>query len=165
MIRAAKFADIPALEKILRETHTRSKYAGRTEINQKAMEQMLTGLVAAQNQNGPGATFLMVSEKGGEVVGFMAGVLNRIYNIGEKLGATDLFLIGSSVNRADTDALVDAYIDWASTNPKVIEIGLSWSDTVAKGGLAKYLYTRRGFRLSGEAYILQNDRNVLRRAA
>ena len=164
MIRPAKFADIPALEKILHATHARSKYAGRSGINQKALEQMLTGLVAGQNQNGPSATFMVVSEKQGKVVGFMAASLGRIYNIGEKLCASDLFLISETSNRADTNKMIDAYIEWASANPKVIEIGLSWSDTISKGELAKNLYMRRGFTLSGETYTLRRD-VALRRAA
>lgn len=165
MIRAAKFADIPALGKIIHETHQRSKYARRTGINEKALEQLLTGLVAGQNQNGPAATFIMVSECEGKISGFMAASLTRIYNIGDKLGASDIFLISQSDNRVDTNNLIDAYIEWASSNPKVIEIGLSWSDTVPKGELAKNLYTRRGFRVSGESYTLRRDAEITRRAA
>jgi hypothetical protein len=164
VIRPAKFIDIPALEKILHSTHARSKYAGRTGINQKALEQLLTGLVAGQNQNGPGATFMVVSEQGGEIVGFMAASLNRIYSIGEKLCASDIFLISEASNRADTNKMIDAYIEWASANPKVIEIGLSWSDTVSRGELAKNFYTRRGFTLSGETYTLKRD-IAMRKAA
>ena len=40
MIRDAKFADIPAMAKLLVAMHQRSKYALRTALNDKAIDQM-----------------------------------------------------------------------------------------------------------------------------
>jgi hypothetical protein len=158
MIRPATFTDIPAMTELLRSAHKRSKYAGRTGLNEKAMEQLFVAMVAAQNQNGPQASFCVVAEKGEKVTGFMCGALNRIYNVGEKLGASDLFLINDGRNSRDTLAMIDAYIEWAQRNPKVIEIGLSWSDAVHEGGIAE-VYKRKGFSLIGEQYSLRLDQS------
>lgn len=129
-------------------------------MNAKALTEMLTGLIAAQNQNGPGATFLVVSVKMGKVVGFMAGTLCRIYNILDGLAATDLFLINDDKNPGDTRAMIDAYLDWAEANPKVLEIGLSWSDTMPRGEEVANLYKRRGFIKTGETYTFRVDKEV-----
>jgi hypothetical protein len=157
MIRDAKFADIPAMAKLLTAMHSRTKYASRSGINEKALDQMLMGLVAGQKQNGPGASFVQVVETDGEVVGFMAGHLNRIYNIGDKLCAADLFLTNDSKNIRDTLSIVDNYIAWAKKNPKVIEVGLSWSDALPNAKDIANIYKRRGAVLVGEQYEIRLD--------
>jgi len=157
MIRAARFSDIPAMSKLLVSTHARSKYAGRTELCAKAVEETLMAMIAGQNQHGVGATHVSVCERDGEVVGFMAGMLGRVYNICEKLVASDVFLINEGNNSADTVRMIDAYIAWASANPKVIEIELSWSTAVRGGQRMASIYRRKGLRLSGEQWELRAD--------
>ena len=156
MIRAAKFSDIPAMAKLVKETHRRSKYAGRCGVCDKAIEQLLTGSIASQNQSGPGASFVEVAEEDGKVVGLMIGVLNRIYNIGDKLCASDLFLINHG-RSANGFKLLDNYIAWARSNPKVIEIGLSWSDSVVNTKGVTDVYRRMGAHLVGEQYAIDED--------
>lgn len=160
MIRDARFSDIPALTKLLRWAHRTSKYATRTQLHDKSIEELLLGLIAGQKQNGPGATYLKVicHDETGEVVGFMAGMLNRVYNIATKLAASDLFLINTNgAYRADMLGLIDGYVEWAKSNPKVIEIGLSWSDAITDGQSLARLYRRKGFKLVGEQYELRTD--------
>lgn len=164
MIRPATFSDIPAMAKLVHNSHARSKYAPRTDINAKALEQLLMGLVAGQNQNGPGATHITVCERQGKVTGFMAGAINRIYNIGEKLSASDLFLINDANNVGDTMKLIDDYIDWAHSNPKVIEVGLSWTDATNSGHVIRKLYKRKGFRMAGEQFVIETDQTEARAA-
>ena len=157
MIRTATFSDIPAMGNLLKASHARSKYAGRCGVNDKAIEQTLMAMVAGQNQQGPGATFAHVVEDEGKVVGFMAGVLSRIYNIGEKLCAADVFLVNENKNLKDTLKLIDDYISWAKRNPKVIEIGLSWSDALPNGGDIANIYTRKGATKVGEQFSIRVD--------
>lgn len=157
MVRNAVFSDTPEIEKLIHNAHKRSKYSGRTGINAKALTQLVLGLVAGQNQNGPGATFAVVAEDGGKIVGFMGGMLNRIYNIGDKLGATDLFLLNEGGHLINTLSMVDEYIRWARANPKVIEIGLSWSDSITGAEGAKALYKRLGATKTGESYEIKLD--------
>lgn len=160
MIRAAKFRDIPALKKLLHYTHRASKYALRMALHEKAMEDMLMALVASQNQHGPGGTYLAVIETDDdqEVVGFMAGSLNRVYGIGDKLVATDNFLITNHrAQSRDFLRLIDGYVEWAKTNPKVIEIGLSWTDAMQRGEALAKLYQRKGFTRVGEQFERRLD--------
>lgn len=157
MIRPATFGDIPAMSRLLMNSHERSKYARRTGISTKAMEQMLLALVAAQKQCGPQAAYVQVATRGDEVVGFMAGVLNRVYNIGEKLVANDVFLVNESRSLKDTLALIDGYIDWARSNPKVIEVGLSWSDALPNARDIASIYRRKGAHSVGEQFEIRLD--------
>ncbi len=165
MIRAGTFTDIPALAKLVRASHERSKYAGRTGINDKALETMLMGLVAGQNQSGPQSTHVSVYEKAGEVTGFVAGSLSRVYSIGEKLVASDHFLINEKASLTTTMRLLDAYIDWARNNPKVIEIGLSWSDALPGAEAVAQLYKRKGFHKVGEQFEIRLDLAAEKEAA
>jgi hypothetical protein len=158
VIRSAACRDIPAVEAMLREMYALSKYAGRVEISDKAMRGVLESAVAMQAQNGPQATMFKIAEQGGKPVGFMIGSLARIYNIGNKLVAQDAFLYvrkGSATSH--TFRLIDEYITWASANPKVIEINLSWVDALPGAARIGELYRRKGFAQTGEIYELRLD--------
>lgn len=158
MIRDALFSDIPALMGLMRASHARSKYAGLgVSLVEKAMDQMFMGLVAGQKQNGPQASFLQVVNRDGKVVGFMAGSLNRIYNVGDKLGANDVFLINEGRHLKDALQLIDNYIAWARSNPKVIEIGLSWSDAIPHAKSIADIYRSKGATLVGEQFEIRVD--------
>lgn len=156
MIRDAKFADIPAMAELLERSHRRSKYNGRMGLSAKAVDQLFTGAIAGQKQNGPGASFVQVAEEDGKVVGFMVGVLNRIYNVGDKLAASDVFLINEGRN-FNGFKMLDNYVSWAESNPKVIEIGLSWSDAIPSAKDIASVYRRKGFTLTGEQFTLCPD--------
>jgi hypothetical protein len=156
MIRDATFSDIPAMAKLLKQSHERSKYAGRCGVSDKALEQLLTGLVAGQKQNGPGASFAQVATDQGKVVALMLGALNRVYNIGDKLCASDLFLVNTG-KTGHAFKLMDNYIAWARSNPKVIEIGLSWSDSIPNSRGVTNIYKRMGGHFVGEQYAIDTD--------
>lgn len=162
MIRPARFQDAPAIEALIRRQHARSVYANRVGIADKALENLVMGLIAGMNQHGPQGTHVAVNEEDGKVVGFVAGVLQRIYNIGDRLGASDLFLVNEG-RVSSSLKLVDSYIEWARSNPKVLEIGLTWTDAMPDGARAAKLYEHKGFRRNGESYVLALD--TLERAA
>jgi len=157
MIREAKFADTPAIERLLRRVHAKSKYAAMTMLNEKALNNTVMGMIAGQNQHGPEASFVRVVEHQGKVQGFMAASLSRIYGICDKLTASDTFIISESRRASDTVAMIDAYIEWAKRNPKVVEIILTWSDAVPGGEKMAKLYQRKGFRLVGEFYEMDYE--------
>lgn len=165
MMRNARFTDIPALATMLKDNHGQSKYATRCGVSDKAIEQSLTSCVATQNQQGPGASFLKVIERDGEIVSFMAGTLSRIYGIGTRLCASDLFLLSKTKSLKDILALIDEYISWAKANPKVIEIGLSWSDALPKGEDIANIYKRKGAHLVGAQYCIETDLTEVAEAA
>jgi hypothetical protein len=157
MIRKATFSDIPAIERLLRRVHAKSKYAALTPLNDKALNQTVMAMIAGQNQNGPQATHVSVVEHQGKVQGFMAASLNRIYGICDKLVASDTFIISESRRASDTVGMIDAYIAWAMANPKVIDIILTWSDAVPGGQKMAKLYSRKGFRQVGEFYQMDYE--------
>lgn len=163
MIRPAKMVDAKAIEKLIRSAHARSKYALRVGIADKALENLVLGLIAGSNQSGPQGTHVTVNVEDGKVVGFVAGSLTRIYNCGDRLGASDVFLVNEG-RTAGSLALVDAYIEWARSNPKVCEIGLTWTDALPGAEKVAALYRRKGFALVGEIYEMRLDAEE-RRAA
>jgi hypothetical protein len=157
MIRPAKFSDTPAIEALLRNTHKRSRYGEVTSLNEKALNQTVLGLIAGQNQNGPGGTHVTVAEHGGKVLGFMAGQINRVYGVCDHYTTSDVFLVNESHKASDTVAMIDAYLDWAKANPKVLHIGLSWSDAVPGSERLAKLYSRKGFHMVGEQWEMQYE--------
>lgn len=167
MIRQAKAAtDIPAIEAMLRDMHAASKYAGRVDICEKTMRELLLAMIAQQGQNGAQASFVRVAEEDGEPVGFVIGVLDRIYHIGKKLRANDVYLyVKPGAKLGHTLRLVDAYIGWALANPKVLEIVLSWTDTLPGAERIAKLYGRKGFTKCGEIYELRRDAQAMKEAA
>jgi hypothetical protein len=152
MIRVAKFSDTPHIMRLLRNVHAKSKYAKITALNDKALEQTVMSMIAGQNQQGPQASHVTICEHGGQVVGFMASSLNRVYNICDKLVASDTFLVSESKRTVDTVQMIDAFVAWAQSNPKVIEIALTWSNAVAGGHRLGTVFRRRGYKLAGEQY-------------
>jgi hypothetical protein len=158
MIRPGRFTDQPAIEALLRGAHARSKYAGRVAIHDKALSQTVLGAIAAMTQNGPQASHVAVAERGGEVVGVIIGALDRVYHIGEKLSANDIFfVVGEKGSFGDSLYLADSYIAWARSNPKVIEIMLSWSDAIPGGEKIAALAKRKAFIKTGEMFEMRLD--------
>src|SRR4051812_12808807 len=112
MIRRATFDDAPALMRLIRAQHARSKYAGRCRIAEPALEHLVTAMIAQQNQTGPQGSAVFIAERDGKVTGFIAGILDRVYQIGSKLAAQDLFFINEG-SVGDTLKLLDEYMAWA----------------------------------------------------
>lgn len=84
----------------------------------------------------------------------MAGMLDRVYHVGDKLCANDVFLVATEKASARAaNRLLDAYIDWAASNPLVLEINLSWADTLPSGQKMPAVYARKGFRKCGEIFV------------
>lgn len=157
-LRAATFQDIPRVAIMLHELHAASKYHDRVGISDKAMQDVLMAAVAGQNQHGPQASFFQLSERDGQPIGFMVGTLTRVYHVGDKLVANDLFLYVRPRARAShTFELIDAYVAWAKANRKVCEIALSWNDALPGAERIADVYRRRGFAKNGELFELRTD--------
>jgi hypothetical protein len=157
MIRKATYQDAPAIMALIRAQHARSKYATRCRINDASLEHLVTALIAQQGQIGPQGSCLFVAEENGEPVAFIAGVLDRVYGIGAKLTANDLFFVNEGGGIGDTLHLLDHYIVWARSIRAVLEIKLSWTDTLPGAEQVAKLYQRKGFTKSGEIYEMRTD--------
>lgn len=160
MIRPARFQDAPAIERLIRDQHARSKYAGRVEISDKALNQLVMAALAGMTQSGPQASHVSVAVRDGKIVGFIMGTLDRVYHIGKKLTANDLYFVNEGGTTGDTLKLLDAYVAWAKSNPKVLEVMVSWADTLPGAGRVAELYRRKGFQKSGEMFEMRLDLQV-----
>lgn len=166
MIRNAKHQDIPAIMAMLREMHAASKYAGRVEISDKAAENLLMSAIAASGQSGPQASHVIIAEEKGKPVGFFVGVLSRVEHIGNKLTANDIFLyVRPKASQKHVLALVDSYINWASSIRAVIDIMLSWKDTLPGAERIEPLYERKRFTKIGGIWEMRRDAQPERIAA
>lgn len=166
MIRPARHQDIPLLLAMLHEMHADSKYAGRVDICEKVADALLTSAIATHGQFGPQATHIVLSEDARGCAGFMLGSLDRVYHIGNKLVANDAYLYVRS-NRAPTHVirLIDDYIAWALAIRAVIEIRISWTDTLPGAEKLGAIYGRKGFSLVGEIWEMRLDMEARRIAA
>lgn len=164
MIRRATFDDAPALMQLLRVQHSRSKYAERCGISEPALEHLVTSMIAQQGQIGPQGSAVFVAIHDGKVAGFIAGILDRVYAVGKKLKAQDLFFINEG-SVGDALRLVDEYVAWARSIRAVLEIGLSWSDTMPGAEKVAQLYSRKGFQKIGEIFEIATDADAAREAA
>jgi hypothetical protein len=165
MIRKATYDDAPAIMALIRAQHARSKYATRCRINDASLEHLVTAMIAQQGQIGPQGSCLFVADDNGKVVAFIAGVLDRVYQIGAKLTAHDLFFVNEDGGVGDTLHLLDHYIGWARSIRAVLEIKLSWSDTLPGAEQVAKLYQRKGFSKCGEVYEVRTDAQALGEAA
>jgi hypothetical protein len=157
MIRAATFRDIPEIETMIGEMLAASKYAARMKLCAKDMRQFCMGLCHQQRSPLAGGSFLRIAEKADTTVAFMAGVLQPVYFVGDRLEAIDVFLYARPNAGSAASRLIDEYIAWASAHPKVIEIKLSWTDALPGAAKVGKLYQRKGASLSGEFYEITPD--------
>lgn len=154
MIRPARFMDAPAIERLIRDQHALTKYALRCAIDDRALTHTVMGLIGSMNQ--PTGTHVAVSVENGQVTGFVAGQLSRTYAVLDRYSASDVFLINHGRTGAALQ-LLDSYIEWARANPKVIEIGLSWTDAIEDSDRLAAIYARKGFIKVGEQFALRLD--------
>lgn len=158
MIRPAKSTDAFAIVDVIEERYPETRYAGSVAIEAKVARSIMAQAVQRHGGTTEGSTFLMVSENGeGVIEAFVLGSLARVYMIGDKLAAADNFILGRrSCDPRVMKQLIDAYVAWASENPRVYEISLSWSDAFDGTGTMNKVYERRGFELCGTTYRMLN---------
>lgn len=153
MIRPSKFSDIPRIVDLLVEMHGASKYAGKVDVDRRAAHALLQQCVTRNGGLHEGGALVNVVEHKGTVEGFMVGMLDRVYHIGAKLSAKDVYLyVTPAASKLDARRLIKAYVRWAVENPKVFEINLSWTDTMEDAEKIGDLYNALGFRKCGEIF-------------
>lgn len=135
--------------------HAGSKYKlAEIDVDATTAKSILRDGVMRSGGLHNGSTLLNVVERDGVIEGFMLGILQRVYSIGNRLEAQDFWLYCTPhAPHGAVPRLLDAYIEWADTNPKVAEITLSWTDAMnVDGGKLGRLYHRKGFRCCGEIW-------------
>lgn len=146
-IRPARAIDAPAIAEMFAARVQDSTYAERDEVDVPLARKLFANAAFRHGHTNEGGTFLMVAEDDdGKIAAFILGSIGRVYGIGKKLSASDHYLVGrADVSARTFAALFDAYVDWASSNPRVIEIGASFSDAFPGAEAMGSLYARRGF--------------------
>lgn len=153
MIRAAKFADIPRIVELMVEMQSASKYRDVSEVDVKVAHQLVAHCIQRNGHTTDGGALVQVVDVAGQVEGFMMGVLGRVYHIGKKLNADDAFL--HCTKRAPKTAmkrLFKAYMDWATSNPRVATIKASWTDALPGAARMGAFYKGQGFERVGEIF-------------
>lgn len=156
MIRPARHQDIPRCRAILREMYERSDYAGTAcGFDEQEATRLL---VHAVQQHGD-ASFFEVAEHDGNVEALIVGVLSRVYGIGTKLRASDLFWVATDkANPRHAKKLMKGMIAWARSNPDVVEVYCGATAVVQDAEKAGRLLESIGMSHYGAIYRLPIER-------
>ena len=158
MIRAAKFGDIPRLAELLEQAHQRSKYRDRTTVNVKEIKSLMVNAIQRHGLVSVGGACVFVSAYDGQADGFIGGMLDRVYHIGDKLSASDFFFyVAPDGSPESAGGLADAYIEWAQGIKDVIVIQLAATDVIQDYERTAALYRRKGFTQTGVIYERRTD--------
>lgn len=154
MIRNARCTDIPALVALLGSAYDRSHYAGtEVEIDEKETKRLLVQSIQRHGHKVGGGCFVQVAESHGIVTGLILGTLVRVYVIGNRLMATDLFWVCSSlVEPGDPARLVGNMLEWARTVPHVVEVRCGTTAVIQDPEKAGNILTRLGMEQYGTIY-------------
>lgn len=153
MIREAKLADIFRLVEVLQEAHERSVYKDRCGVDVNEAKRLLAQAILRHGHRNLGGCLVFVAETDGVVEGLLLATLLRIYEIGDRLMATDVFFVTSErADPRDAGRLLAAMESWAEFNPKAVEVRVGMTGVVGDWRrLAKH-YERRGYQPFGAIY-------------
>lgn len=154
MIRAATMSDLPRSYELLLEMQSKSKYAGEVDVDEAAAKSLLINMVRRHGGTNAGSSCFYVVEAHGKVEGFMIGLLDRVYHIGNRLMASDMYLYCTkAAPRLASSRLIDAYTKWAYDNPKVHEIKASWQNAIGNNSnIMDKMLQRKGFQPCGSIW-------------
>ena len=142
----------------MEQGYQRSKYRDRGSVSTKEIKSLLVNAIQRHGLTSAGGACVFVSEHEGVVDGFIAGLLDRVYHIGDKLSATDFFLyVASDGAPASAGGLIDAFVDWALAIEAVAEIRLAATDIIQDYERTAALYRRKGFTQTGVIYERRTD--------
>jgi glutathione synthase/RimK-type ligase-like ATP-grasp enzyme len=151
-IRKATFSDIPALARLMREAHARSRYQDVASFSEQRAKALLMNAIQRDGGQSEGSTFVAVSDAHG-IDAFVIGMLQSVYMLSDDLEATDLFWYAKE-GAAATSAkrVLRAMHRWAASCPKVVMIRQANTDAIVSPELSGRLLTGQGMRLTGNIY-------------
>jgi GNAT superfamily N-acetyltransferase len=152
MIRPAKSTDAFALADLLGKVHATTVYNG-IAMDPAFARKLFAQFAHRHGGSHDGATCLFVQDREGVICGFVAGMLDRVYHVGDDLWASDVFIHAAKGEPSSTvNDLLAAYVDWAEANQRVYEVRLSASFATPEGRRIGKLYERMGFEECGRVY-------------
>lgn len=159
-IRPATIGDILPIIALMDEALTRSIYAGVDEVDHEYTRKLFARSLHFHGNSNHQATLIYVSEMDGKVAGYFFGFLDRLYQVGKKLAATEVhFYLAPWADQRDALKLLNAFLEWAEANPKVVEIRLGESNILGEPDprFAKLL-ERKGFHKAATLFTKRIER-------
>jgi hypothetical protein len=135
MIRNAKFVDVPAVTRFLLWCHSQSHYAksGTVGVDVEETKRLLVAGIGRHGHKHGGACWLQVVDNDGSIDGLMFATLVRVYSIGDKLMATDLFwAVNEHAAPGEAIILMRNMIAWAKSCPLVVEVHCAASAVIVE---------------------------------
>lgn len=152
-VRDANFVDIPRIAELMALSHKRSIYAETATLDPIEAKQFAARALQRHGHQNNGGSLVLVSETGGELRGFMIGVLDSVYPCLKELMATDLlFVMNEDAEARDARDMLKRLIVWAEENPRVIEIHLGVTNAIGDWTRAAKLYRRLGLEQCGAMF-------------
>ena len=162
-IRAPLTTEVFGLVDMIVRLHPMTRFHGDVAVDEKYARTLLAQCIQRNGGQHDGGTFIRVCENDdGRLCGFVAGMLDRVYHVGDLLWAQDMFLLTEpdAPFRAST-ALIDGYVDWAWANPKVYEVHLSHLDALPDlNRLDRHFEKRWGFQRCGAVFRLTKNKEA-----
>jgi hypothetical protein len=160
MIRDAKFTDIPAIAQLMAEAHRRSIYAETATFDPVEAKQLCARALHRHGHTNNGGSLVLVSETDGEVRGFIIGLFDSVYPCLKEMMATDLlFIMAENASAHDAVKMVKRLVEWAESNPKVIEVHLGVTSAIGDWERKASLYERVGLTRCGAMFRREFDRS------
>lgn len=156
MIRPASTADLATLFNMVGQMHSESEFMARgIQLSPALVRSFIANGIQRHGGQHAGATLFNVVERDGEIQGFMLGLLQPVYCVCLDLEAIDFWLYCTKrAPKIAPNVLIDRYIAWAESAPKVKDIMLSWTNVVGvDGDKIGRLYRRKGFIKRGEQFV------------
>lgn len=154
-LRVAKFADIPAIYEIIAEAHARSRYKDITGIDERGTKGLIMQSIQRHGGDTVGSTFVAVADTGERVEGFIIGVLQPLYLIGDTIEATDLFwLCRPGAHALTAKRLLAAMHKWV---PPSAIIRHGNTDAITSAEASGRILRQVGLRQTGQVYEMQKE--------
>lgn len=152
-VRVARFGDIPKIAALLEEGYRRSKYRDLGTMSAKEAKALLVQAIQRHGLKTVGGSSVFVSEHEGAVDGFIVGMLDRVYHVGNKLWANDVFFyVTPKGSPRSAGRLFDAFLDWADSIENAVLIQGSATDIIQDYDKVAALYRRKGMVQTGVIY-------------
>lgn len=158
MIRPATFTDIPAIVRLLDQAYLGTHYSktGLAQIDVAETKRLLLSSIQRHGQKHGGACWVCVSDSGASIDGLILGTLARVYVIGNKLMASDVFwLTNEHADPRDAVALMRGMVEWAKPNDEVVEIRCGTTAIMNDPDKAGRLLQQIGFKPYGNIYRME----------
>lgn len=168
MIRTAKATDIPALISFMQMSYERTHYAieRNVQIDVAEAKKVFLTAVLRHGRDGLGACWFQLSEHNGIVTGFILGTMARVYVVGNKLMASDLFWnVNELAAPTDAMALLTSMIAWAKRTVDCVEVRCGATAIIGDPELAGRALMVAGLKPYGGIYRMEIERTQLCQAS